>query len=272
MSFNLAISNIAWEKYDDPEVLSLLRRHGFSGIEIAPGRIWGDVVNATPGKCAEYSRKMSAAGFKTPALQGILFGHPELQVFDRTTHSAFAEHIKRIAGIAEGVGADIVVFGAPGNRRRRGLAWYEAREYAADFFRMVSPIMCSHGCVLGLEANPADYSCDFLTNTADLADFVSFVNEPGIAMHFDCGASVMNCENTADMITGYPGFVHCHISEPMLGPLGAEASNFTAVFSALRRIGYGKWCSIEMKKTYSELLSVESALAWVRKCTQQEMI
>ena len=34
-ALRFAFSNIAWTPHDDPEVFSLLRRHGIEGIEVA---------------------------------------------------------------------------------------------------------------------------------------------------------------------------------------------------------------------------------------------
>lgn len=258
-----AVSNIAWDRYDDPAVFVLLHKYGFTGIEIAPGKVWGGVANATPTKVADYRRQMAAEGLETPAMQAILFGHPDLQVFDASTHDAFREHMKRLGAIAEGVGAKVLVFGAPKNRRRFGLSFHDADALAADFFRSVAPIMVDHGCELGLEANPVDYQCDFLTNTADLANFVRAVDAPGICMHFDSGATLMNRENLAESINAYPVFKHYHVSEPMLAPVGTGTVDMEAGFKALQSIGYTGWKSIEMKMQEPVLENLEAALKLV---------
>ena len=36
----LAVSNIAWEPAEDGAVYALMRKYGFSGLEIAPTRIF----------------------------------------------------------------------------------------------------------------------------------------------------------------------------------------------------------------------------------------
>ena len=43
-----AVSNIAWDRHDDPEVLALLRAHGVTGIEVAPPKVWPGWDGATP--------------------------------------------------------------------------------------------------------------------------------------------------------------------------------------------------------------------------------
>ena len=37
---NLSISNIAWDKENDEKVYKLMKENGFSGLEIAPTRVY----------------------------------------------------------------------------------------------------------------------------------------------------------------------------------------------------------------------------------------
>ena len=50
----LAISNIAWEKHDDSDVLNLLKANGVTGIEVAPTKLWQDWKGASYKKAREY--------------------------------------------------------------------------------------------------------------------------------------------------------------------------------------------------------------------------
>ena len=43
----LAVSNIAWTEADDAEVLPRLRDAGVEALEVAPGRVFADALNAT---------------------------------------------------------------------------------------------------------------------------------------------------------------------------------------------------------------------------------
>ena len=85
----LAASNIAWERHDDPRILKLLENYRVLGIEIAPTKLWPEWKGASYQKASNYKKKMKACGFHLPAMQAVLFGKPELQIFNKESHSDF---------------------------------------------------------------------------------------------------------------------------------------------------------------------------------------
>lgn len=252
----LAVSNIAWDRWNDPAVFSLLRTYGVDGIEIAPGKIAGNAVDVV-------RRVHEEAGFVIPALQAILFGHPELQVFDHTTHAAFLKRFSEVAELACGLGARVLVFGAPKNRRRFGMSLHDSEAMAIDFFRQAGEIVRSKGCVIGLEPNPVDYQCDFLTNIGDVRNFVKLVDNEGVRVHFDSGAVIMNQGVIAEEIKNCD-FVHYHISAPQLANVADFPTGQAMALKTLVHMNYDGWISVEMKRGEPELGSLERALKSVR--------
>lgn len=259
-----AISNIAWGRHDDPAVLDLLAEYGISGIEVAPTKIWPDLTVPTERDVRRYADFLNERGFSVPAFQAILFGCPELQVFNQAMHKAFFERLEWIARMASWMGAKVLVFGAPKNRKRNGLCYAEAFRKATLFFKEAGKIVGKYSCVLGIEANPVEYQCDFLTNTADAEMLVQAVDSPEVALHIDSGATMMTNENIADVIENRKiPFVHYHVSEPMLENVANGSVNHRAAFKALKRIGYHGAISIEMKMKQPELENLEAALKTV---------
>lgn len=259
----LAVSNIAWDQHDDPTILLKLKELGISGIEVAPTKIWPDWKNASQQSAEKYKHKLSEFGFKVPAMQAILFGKPELQVFDHATHQKFFEHIKLIADLATGLEAKVLVFGSPKNRKRGQSSYSEASLIAQDFFSTAGDICQERGCIIGIEHNPVEYGCDFLTNVRDVSELTQQINHPSIKLHIDsagihmCGGSISNEINNS-----IP-FVHYHISEPMLEPISGGIVNHVAAAKTLKNINYKHWTSIEMKQpANNEILfsSVSKAL------------
>lgn len=261
-----AVSNIAWQQWDDPAVFALLRRFGVTGIEAAPGKFGFDLAHIDESAVKAVRARFADEGFSVPAFQAILFGHPEFKVFDPACHAAFVEHLRGIARVGALLGARVLVYGAPKSRQRRSLSWTEAMERAAEFFRKAGECVAAEGCVLGLEANPVEYQCDFLTNTADLVDFVKYVDSPGVKVHFDVGAVTMNNGNLAEEIRRAAPFVHFHVSAPMLGNVADDACDFATAFRELDAIGYKDWVSLEMGRSEPELENLERALEKIRRC------
>lgn len=256
-----AISNIAWDKHDDPAVLQLLKKYGIDAIEVTPTKIWSDLVGVTDQDLQNYRNFLKDQGFVVPAFQAILFGHPELQVFDTSTHQAFFNHLELIARLASGLGAETLVFGAPKNRKRNGLASTEAFKRAAEFFHQAGEKVQRFGCVLGIEANPVEYQCDFMTNTADAQALVRAADSPGTALHFDSGATAMTKEDVSQVLKACTlPLTHYHISEPMLGNPADGIVDHVSAFKTLKEMGYARAVSIEMKMQSPELEQLEAAL------------
>ena len=257
----LAVSNIAWAQHDDPAILDLLAQYGVSGIEVAPSKVWRDLTVLTEKEVRQYAAFLRDRGFRVPAFQAILFGCPELQVFDPTTHPAFLRRLELIARLASWMDTSVLVFGAPKNRKRNGIPYPEAFRRATEFFHSAGEIAAKYACVLGIEANPVEYQCDFITNAADAELLVKASDSPGVALHLDSGATAMTHENIADVIEkrSLP-FVHYHISEPMLGNAAAGCVDHAAAFRALKKIGYRGAVSIEMKMQDPEFENLKNAL------------
>jgi len=215
----------------------------------------------TSKETAQYRSFLSDHGFTVPAFQAILFGHPELQVFDRTTHEAFFRRLELVARIGGELGAKVLVFGAPKNRKRNGVPYPEAFRQAAEFFHAAGEIVKQYGCMLGIEANPVEYQCDFITNTADAELLVKASDSAGVVLHIDSGATAMTHEDISQVLRkcGIP-FRHYHISEPMLANAATGVVDHRSAFRTLKELNYEGALSIEMRMNDPEMANLESAL------------
>lgn len=252
----LAISNIAWDHADDARMLPLLRSAGVSGIEVAPTKVWPGWEGATPAAAAEYRRRLDAEGLVIPSLQSIVYGKPELQIFEPAARPALLEHFRRVAELAAAMGAGPLVFGAPKHRLRRQLSFDAALSRAIGLLREIGHICESQGVILAWEPNPIDYGCDFITNAADGRLFVDRVGAPGVQLHIDSAGLHMSGGDTAEALRGVWPFVHYHVSEPFLaGPDGAQVDHARNA-AVLRDLNYSGWISIEMKQCDDPAIAV----------------
>src|SRR5947209_7235161 len=81
VTLRLAASNIAWEPRDDDAVGELLRERDVTGVEIAPTKRWEKPLEVSKSELHAYRREWEARGFEIVALQALLFGRPDLQLF-----------------------------------------------------------------------------------------------------------------------------------------------------------------------------------------------
>jgi sugar phosphate isomerase/epimerase len=194
-------------------------------------------------------------GFDLPAMQAILFGKPELQLFDKTSHTAFLEHLKLVSELANGFGSKVLVFGAPKNRKRGQIPYSQAMEIASEFFYKAGVICADNDCCIGFEHNPVEYGCDFATNVLDAKELVEKVDQQGFKLHVDSAGLHMCGGYIDEMISRAGEFVHYHISEPMLEAIFDGVVDQNRGIDTLKKINYKEWISIEMKEPNSfELL------------------
>ena len=74
----LSISNIAWTAAEDAQVYAMMRKYGYTGLEIAPTRFF----ETAPYEDLDAARTWRQAfdreeGFEIPSMQSIWFGRTE---------------------------------------------------------------------------------------------------------------------------------------------------------------------------------------------------
>ncbi len=244
----LAISNIAWEPAEDASVSTVLGAAGVSGVEIAPTKWKENPIRASLADIAAYRKSWEHRGLEIIAMQALLFGRPDLQLFgEESSRAALLEYLKGIVHLGAGLGAKTFVFGSPKNRARGDMSTTDAMKVAEAFFTALGEHAQQHGAVICIEANPAAYGCDFITTTADAVELCRRVSNPAIRVNLDMGGVTMSGDDPARAIRDAAEFIgHFHASEPNLQPLGAE-SDHAAAARALSEIRYDRWISIEMR-------------------------
>jgi sugar phosphate isomerase/epimerase len=240
----LAVSNIAWPTWADPAVAGLLERHGVAGVELAPAKLWPRPAEVSEREALTVRRAWEERGVQVVALQALLFGRPELTLFDDAVSRARAvEYLAAVIRLAGWLGAGALVFGSPKNRLAGGQAATVVHTLALDTFRRLGEEAVRHRTTFCIEPNPREYGCDFITTVREAAELVEAVGHPGFGLHLDAGGMTLTRESPADAGPVRPR--HYHISEPHLVPIGAGPHE--AFADSLHRSGYDGWCSIEMR-------------------------
>ncbi|GGY49429.1 sugar phosphate isomerase/epimerase family protein [Parvularcula lutaonensis] len=263
----LAVSNIAWEQDDEAAVLEALRRHGTSGVEVAPSKIWPEWEGATPAAATAQAARYADLGFSVPALQAILFGKPDLQVFgDGASRAALLDHLEFVSELAGSFGAKVLVFGSPRNRDPGDMPAHEAFERGADFFRAAAERAHAHGTIIGLEPNPRTYACRFLTSWRDVKRMVEAVGHDALGTHLDVACIKLEDDEPAEAVRECgEAIAHFHITEPDLGGFSEPSMPHAEVAIALREVQYDRWLSVEMRPAPDPVSAVDTALQFVTR-------
>ena len=245
----LAVSNIAWPAGQDEAVATALTSLAVEGVEIAPTKVWPAPLEASGAAIDAYRRFWESRGIAIVAAQSLLFGRPDLTLFDDPeTRRRTLEYLRGIVRLCGRLGARTLVFGSPRNRRigngDRTVAW----QAAVDFFGDLGEAANLAGAVIGIEANPPEYDADFLIRAEEAVALVRAVNHPGFQLHLDAACMTL-AGDPVSLIGENIGLLHhFHISEPSLGKIGTGAVPHAAFAHELRTKGYNRWVSIEMRE------------------------
>lgn len=242
----ISISNIAWEKDEEPEIAELLQRLGVTAVDVAPSKYFQNMSSASDSDISNVRHWWNERGISVYGMQSLLYGTKGLNVFgDSDSQERLLAHLGHVCRIAEGLGAKRLVFGSPKNRDRSGLSDKEAEDIALRFFSRLGDIAQSHGVVITLEPNPVCYGTNWVTTTKEAYAFVKGLGNPGIAMQLDTGTVTTNSEDTAEFSEVKDAVGHVHLSEPKLLPLCLAPLEHNDVFRAAAGIAPGT-VTIEM--------------------------
>lgn len=259
----VAISNIAWDVTEDDSVAKLLSDYHIDAIDIAPGKYFPNIFNATVADIQQVKQWWRHRGIEITGMQALLFGTQGLNLFGPPSVQAdMLKHLTAICQLAAELSAPRLVFGSPKNRDRSGLTDAQTEETALHFFYQLGKIAENHGVTICLEPNPACYHCNFMTTMPETAHIVRQLALPNIKMQLDTGALTINQENP-EMIDQYVDIIgHIHASEPNLIPLGDGTTQHPDIAAMLFKYRPHALITIEMLATSQEphLIAIKRAL------------
>lgn len=270
----LCVSQIAWHAAEDGEAHALLAARGIALLEAAPTRIFAhglDVVRVEQFR--ELRERVEAEGLRFHAMQALLFSLPVvpggrartegLEIFgSEEARRETLRYLRQVIAGAAVLGVKVLVFGSPRHRRRGELTHGEAGAVAVPFFRELGDYAAERGCVIGMEANPPEYGCDWLTGMDEVVEFVARVGSAGCGVHWDCGAVQLRGEDAESLLRRVaPLLCHYHVSAPNLREPEADGYPHRGSAAVLRSAGYGGAISLEMARSPRGLEGLAGAVA-----------
>lgn len=256
----LSISNIGWQSIDDISVYNLMKKYGYSGLEIAPTRIFRQKPYERLNQAKKWSDKMwREYEFVISSMQSIWFGKKEKLFGTREERKSLLDYTRKAIDFAETIGCRNIVFGCPRNRQ---LYQDVDTEFAIPFFKKLGSYAAEHNTVLGMEANPLIYDTNYINDTESALELIREVDSEGFRLNLDIGTMIQNKEEVSDLIGNVKLINHVHISEPELKPI-KERGLHKEIKKILESESYRGFISIEMSRT-DKLERVETALRYVK--------
>lgn len=242
---HLSISNIAWDEKNDEEMLGYLQECSFSGIEIAPTRIFGHNPYSKLKEAQQFSMMIGETyKLEIASIQSILYGKNENIFGKEDERINLIEYLKRSIDFASLINCKNIVFGCPKNRVLKN---EEDMEIAFSFFKELGIYASNKNTVLSIEPNPIIYNTNFINYTQEAFDFVKKIDNDGFKVNFDLGTMIYNKEELMVIYNNIDYVNHIHISEPYLKIIKNRELH-KELASILKEKKYNKFVSIEMGK------------------------
>lgn len=238
----LSISNIAWTPEYDIEMFRFLQNTGFSGLEIAPTRVF----TSEPYKHIAQAKKFAEClkndyGLSVSSMQSIWYGISENIFSSQHDRDFLTRYTEKAIDFAEAVHCGNLVFGCPKNRVIPNESYLPV---AVEFFYNLGTYAHCHNTVIALEANPAIYNTNFINTTKEAFALCRQINNPGIMVNVDLGTIINNQEDFCVVEENIDLVNHIHISEPFLDVIQRRE-----LHKQIKNLDYNRFVSIEMKNT-----------------------
>jgi sugar phosphate isomerase/epimerase len=265
-----AICNETFEGWDHARVCRFVAGLGYEGLELAPFTLVPRITDVTAERRRELRHQAEDNGLRIIGLHWLLAKTEGLQLTapDEGVRRRTAAYLVELARCCRDLGADILVFGSPAQRRiPAGASRALATDYAADTFRRALPGIAECGVRLCLEPlSPPE--ADFINTCAEAVALLDRINHPHFVLHLDVKAMSTDEAPVPELIRRYaPRTGHFHANDSNLRGPGFGAVDFVPIFRALRESGYQGWVSVEVFD-YSpdpETIARES-IRYMRQC------
>lgn len=248
MAIQYAISNIALPAFSHRQAFNELREIGYTGIEVAPSRIWHDTWRELkPRDIENYRRTIEAADLSVVGLHSLVFDHPELQLFgDPASVKMTLDFMTHLSSVCRDLGGRTLIWG--GGRKRGAVPQETAFLRAVEFMQTLCDSTSGHGTVFCFEPlGPSD--SDFINSLFDAIEINYAVNRDNIKIQADAKALVENDEVRRNIFEAIADqIVHFHANEPGLDVIGRSGTvDHGAIGDLLRAIHYNGYVSAEQR-------------------------
>lgn len=257
----LSISNIAWSANEDKQMYEYLSAKGFSGLEIAPTRIFQSNPYSNLPAAKTFSNHLKTTyTLVVSSMQSIWYGKNEKIFGSPFERRILTDYTRMAIDFAAVIGCHNLVMGCPKNRIISDMQQYAV---AVDFFQELGDYACWNGTVLSIEANPVIYGTNFINRTDQAFELARTVNSQGFKVNLDLGTMVYNNEDFTSIYDNISLVNHVHISEPELACIKRRPIH-QDLASILQQTGYSKFISVEMKDLH-DIATLKTVIEYIKE-------
>ncbi|PYT12612.1 MAG: sugar phosphate isomerase/epimerase [Acidobacteria bacterium] len=244
-----AICNEVFQGVTFPAAAKLVRSAGYLGLEIAPFTLAENPSLISAGERREYRAILDSEGLAFVGLHWLMVAPKGLHVTtpDAAVRDRSWRHIRDLIDLCADLGPHaVMVFGSPQQRSTvDGASVEEATCRFVEGLANVAGQALERDVTILVEALPAGQS-NVVTTLDEAARIVRQIGSAAIRTMFDTHNAVDEKEAHAALVEKHFDLVrHVHVNEMDGKHPGTGGYDFKPVLSALRRLGYQGWVSVE---------------------------
>lgn len=230
----LSITNMAWDRANDAEMLAFLQGLMYAGIEVAPSEVT-DFGGLAYGLWDTYRLEICA-------FNDIWRGRTE-NIFDMEQRNTMAIFTRDLIDKAAAARCKNLIFDCPMNR----IAPMDAKYDKVDiWFKELGDYAASKGVAIAIQACPSTYGTNFLNTTREVFEYIKKIGSPGLKVSVDFSAMLENEEGLNDLLLGISLISHIQINEPAMGVITQRAEH-VKLADILNKNNYSGLIGVEMK-------------------------
>ena len=232
-----------WEK-----VCSLVAETGYDGIEIAPFTFGESVTDVSAEQRRAIRQVAADHGLEIVGLHWLLASPKGLHIHtrDETLRRKTVDYLRALVDFAGDVGARVMIFGSPAQRRLEDGDQQGAWQRTQDSYRQVLPTLAERNVLLCQESLPAP-EADFIQTAAEAARMVREMDHPNFRMMLDVKSMCAEDRPPAQIIRELAPLVeHFHANDANRRGPGFGDTDFRPIAAALRDVGYDHYVSVEV--------------------------
>jgi sugar phosphate isomerase/epimerase len=265
----LIISNLSWNSDEDYKVINIIKKLDIKNIEISANKIFNN--NYTLKNIKKNQHFWRKEKIKFYSMQSILFNTKNAYLFgNKTQQKIFFNEIKKKIYLCKKIGAKVIVFGSPSNKKifsERNLD--KLNRIAYNSFKKISKICEKYRICFCIEANPKIYNCEYLNYTKDAVRLVKKINSKFFKLNFDVGTVIENNESFKNVIEDHIKSIgHVQISVPYLKDIMPYKKTVMKFIKELKRNNYQKYISIERLPVKDNINNLEKTIKLVKSCLE----
>lgn len=243
-----AICNETFEGWPWERVCRFVAETGYQGVEIAPFTLAPAVTEISPERRKEIRSQAEDAGLEIVGLHWLLASPPGLHIHtrDEALRRKTVDYLRALVDFAGDVGARVMIFGSPKQRRLEDGDREGAWERTRDSYRQVLPLLAERNVILCQESLPAP-EADFIMTAAEAARMVRELNHPNFRLMLDAKSMCAEEAPPAEIIREYGRLVeHFHANDANRRGPGFGDTDFRPMAAALKGVGFSGYVSVEV--------------------------